>query len=173
VTTTGPAPTPTVGTEAAARLLAELRSEIARADSKANVLMAAIGTTAGAASGLLAGRGWKPNTLSTTGAALWWSGTAALAMALVALLMVVLPRYRTSSWSPGAPLSYFGDIRRAVQQEQLAQALAETERDPMASFMASLAENSRIAARKHQWIRGGLVAFCIGVVMLPTSVLIA
>ncbi|MER5358327.1 Pycsar system effector family protein [Streptomyces sp. NPDC002785] len=168
MTTTGPA----TGSEAATRLLAELRSEIARADSKANVLVAAIGTTAGAASGLFAGRGWRPSTLSTTGAVFWWSGTAALAAALVALLMVVVPRYRTSKWTPGAPLSYFGDIQQAVQQEQLAQALAETERDPSASLMAALAENSRIAALKHQWIRRGLLAFCVGMTLLPASVLI-
>ncbi|WKX71989.1 Pycsar system effector family protein [Streptomyces sp. XD-27] len=173
MTATGPAaPAAAPGTEAAARLLAELRSEIARADSKANTLVAAIGTTTGVITGLLAGRDWEPSTLSAPGTAVWWTGSAALATGLLSLLMVVLPRYRSSTWAPGAPLTYFGDIQRAVQRDELAQALAETERDPAASLMAALAENSRIAARKHHWVRAGLIAFSAGAVLLPASLLV-
>ncbi|MFC0600568.1 Pycsar system effector family protein [Streptomyces palmae] len=173
MTTTGPAaPAAGPGAETAARLLVELRSEIARADTKANTLVAAIGTTTGVITGLLAGRGWEPAALSAPGTALWWAGSAALAGSLLSLLMVVLPRYRSSAWAPGAPLTFFGDIQRAVRQGELARALAEAERDPAASLMAALAENSRIAARKHQWVRAGLIAFSAGAVLLPASLLV-
>ncbi|KUJ69949.1 hypothetical protein ACZ90_06155 [Streptomyces albus subsp. albus] len=171
MTATGPAAPPT-GPGAAARLLAELRSEIGRADTKANTLVAAIGTTTGVITGLLAGRGWEPSELSAPGTAMWWAGSAALAGALLSLLMVVLPRYRNSTWTPGAPLTYFGDIQRAARHGGLAQALAEVERDPAASLLAALAETSRIAARKHQWVRTGLIAFSAGAVLLPASLLI-
>ncbi|MEV6074175.1 MULTISPECIES: Pycsar system effector family protein [unclassified Streptomyces] len=167
-----PAPPPGTGTEAASRLLLDLRSEIARADSKAAVLVAALGMSAGVVSGLLAGSDWEPAALSGTGETCWWMGTAALAASLVALLMAVLPRYRASKWAPGEPLTYFGDIRRAVRQERLAEALAATERAPAASLLVALAETSRIATRKHQWIRAGLVTFSIGAVLLPASLLI-
>lgn len=162
----------TPGTEAAVRLLDDLRSEIARADHKASVLVAALGMTAGVISALLAGRGWSPGALSPPGEITWWSGTSALGLALSALLLAVLPRYARSRWAPGAPLSYFGDIQRAVRQGRLAQALAESELAPAASLMAALTENSRIAARKHQWIRTGLLAYCAGAVLLPASLLI-
>ncbi|MER7172788.1 Pycsar system effector family protein [Streptomyces mesophilus] len=158
--------------EVAARLLADLRTEIARADSKASVLVGALGMTAGVVSGLLAGRGWRPGALSTLGATAWWAGACALAAALLALLMAVMPRYRSRDWTPGRPLSYFGDIQQAAQQGLLAEALAATERAPTTALLAALADTSRIAARKHQWIRGGLLAYCAGAVLLPASLLI-
>ncbi|MEU9142725.1 Pycsar system effector family protein [Streptomyces sp. NPDC048349] len=171
VPTSTPTPVPPGG-EAATRLLADLRAEIARADSKASVLVGALGMTAGVISALLAGKGWRPDSLSTPGTAVWWTGATALALALPALLLAVLPRYRATEWHPGTPLSYFGDIRSAVRQGRLAEALADTDRDPAASLMAALAENSRIAARKHQWIRTGLFAFCAAAVLLPAALLI-
>jgi hypothetical protein len=166
VTSTAP------GTRTAERLLEELRGEIARADSKASVLVAALGMTAGVFSGLLAGRNWSPSSLSAPGTAVWWTGALALAFALFALLLAVLPRYRASSWAPGRPLCFFGDIQQAVREGQLATALADTDRDPAAGLTAALTETSRIAARKHQWIRTGLIAFCAGTVLLPAGLLI-
>ncbi|WP_369248565.1 Pycsar system effector family protein [Streptomyces sp. R41] len=160
------------GARTAERLLTELRGEIARADSKASVLVAALGMTAGVFSGLLAGRDWTPGELSWAGTALWWAGAAALALSLFALLLAVLPRYRSGSWAPGQPLCYFGDIQQAVHEGQLAAALADTDRDPAAGLTAALTETSRIAARKHQWIRTGLIAFCTGTALLPTALLI-
>ncbi|MFF9205520.1 Pycsar system effector family protein [Streptomyces sp. NPDC014986] len=172
----GPAPTsPQPSTHRAQlceRLLADLRTEIARADSKAAVLVAALGITAGVFSGLLAGRDWSPDTLAATGAAVWWAGILSLALSLFALLLAVLPRYRGGTWSPGMPLSYFGDIQRAVRAGRLDAALADTEADPVSALTTALTETSRIAWRKHQWIRTGLIAFCTGTLLLPASLLI-
>ncbi|MDU0305531.1 Pycsar system effector family protein [Streptomyces sp. PAL114] len=154
------------------RLLTDLRTEIARADSKAAVLVAALGITAGVFSGLLAGRDWSPDALSAFGAVLWWVGTLALALSLLALLLAVLPRYRGGTWAPGQPLSYFGDIQRAVRAGRLDTALAHTEAHPLAALTTALTETSRIAWRKHQWIRTGLIAFCTGTLLLPASLLV-
>lgn len=167
-----PQPGPTPGIETATRLVADLRAEIARADSKAAVVVAALGMSGGVLSGVLVGRDWTPSHLSGTGTCLWWTGTAVLALALLFLLMAVLPRYRESTWTPGSPLTYFGDIQRAVRQGRLPEALATTERLPMASLLTALTETSRIATRKHQWIRAGLLAFCLGALLLPVSVVI-
>ncbi|WP_237330254.1 Pycsar system effector family protein [Streptomyces sp. BA2] len=160
------------GEKTAERLLADLRSEIARADSKASVLVAALGMTAGVFTGLLAGRNWQPGTLSAAGAAVWWAGVLAFTSALLALLLAVLPRLRGTTWTAGRPLSYFGDIQQAVREGQLTHALAETERDPLSGLTAALTETSRIAVRKHQWIRVGLIAFCAGTALLPAALLI-
>ncbi|MGW2717913.1 Pycsar system effector family protein [Streptomyces sp. NPDC001492] len=179
MTTTDPAPTPAPAPAASAerirlceRLLTDLRTEIARADSKASVLVAALGMTAGVFSGLLAGRGWNPSVLSAAGTALWWSGTLSLTVSLFAMLLAVLPRFRSAPWTPGQPLTYFGDIQQAVQQGHLESALAETEQSPLAGLTVALTEASGLAARKHQWIRTGLVAFCVGTVLLPASLLL-
>ncbi|WP_327133204.1 DUF5706 domain-containing protein [Streptomyces sp. NBC_01343] len=156
----------------AARLLADLRVEIARADSKAALLVGAFGMTVGVLSGQLAGRDWRPGLLSAPGQTVWWAGAAALAMALPALLLAVLPRSLSAEWQTGAPLSYFGDVRSADCQGRLAEALAATDENPDAALRAALAANSRIAVRKHQWIRTGLLAFCAGALLLPTALLI-
>jgi hypothetical protein len=158
-------------TQLCERLLADLRTEIARADSKASVLVAALGMTAGVFSGLLAGRDWAPSALSAPGTAVWWAGAASLALSLFALLLAVLPRYRLGTWVPGQPLSYFGDIQQAIRHGCLEAALTDTERDPTAALTTALSETSRIAARKHQWIRTGLIAFCTGTVLLPAALL--
>ncbi|MFF8866584.1 Pycsar system effector family protein [Streptomyces sp. NPDC015139] len=171
--TTAPPGAPTAeGRRTAERLLGELRDEIARADAKASVLVAALGMTAGLFSGLVAGRNWSPSRLSASGTGLWWAGAAGLALSLLALLLAVLPRYRSGSWAEGRPLCYFGDIHQAVREGRLAQALADTERDPAAGLLAALAENSRIAASKHRWIRTGLIAFCAGALLLPSAALV-
>ncbi|MET9699644.1 Pycsar system effector family protein [Streptomyces sp. NPDC006529] len=160
------------GNEAAARLLADLRVEIARADSKASLLVGALGMTAGVLSAQLAGRHWQPGLLSAPGRVVWWAGAVALAASLPALLLAVLPRSLSTEWRAGVPLSYFGDVRSADRQGRLAEALAATDDDPAAALRAALAANSRIAVRKHQWIRTGLLAFCAGALLLPTALLI-
>lgn len=160
------------GDGSAARLLADLRVEIARADSKAALLVGAFGMTSGVLSAQLAGRHWQPGLLSAPGQTLWWAGAVALATALPALLLAVLPRSLGAEWQAGAPLTYFGDMRSADRQGRLAEALTTTDENPDAALRAALAANSRIAVRKHQWIRVGLLAFCAGALLLPTALLI-
>ncbi|MDX3226519.1 Pycsar system effector family protein [Streptomyces sp. ME19-01-6] len=165
-----PAPDP-AGARTAQRLLIELRAEIAHADGKAAVLVAVLGMTTGIFTGLLANSQWNPSELSTPSAIVWWTGTLALALALFALVMAVLPRYGHGAWAPGQPLAYFGDIQRAARQGHLATALTDTARAPVSGLMTALIETSRIATRKHQWIRTGLIAFGCGAVLLPGSLL--
>ncbi|AXE79573.1 Pycsar system effector family protein [Streptomyces atratus] len=163
---------PVRNADAGTRLLLDLRSEIARADSKASVLVAALGMTAGVISGWLAGSEWRPGALSAPGAALWWTGTGGLATALLSMLMAVLPRYRGSTWVPGAPLTYFADIRRAARQNRLPEALDATESARTTALVTALTETSRIAVCKHRWIRAGLLAYSIGAFLLPASLLL-
>ncbi|MGW6903890.1 Pycsar system effector family protein [Streptomyces sp. NPDC054940] len=155
------------------QLLADLRGEIARADAKATVLVGMLGLTAGVLSALLIDLRWSPARLPAPAALLWWAGAALLITSLFSLLLAVTPRYGRSPWAPGLPLTYFGDIRRAVRAGLLSSALADTERAPARALRTALAENSRIAARKHFWIRTGLIAFGGSAVLLPASLLVA
>ncbi|MFL1902465.1 Pycsar system effector family protein [Streptomyces tauricus] len=158
--------------QAGTQLLTDLRGEIARADAKATVLVGVLGMSASVLGALLSGRGWRPSLLSMPGALLWWAGAASLVTALFALLLAVMPRYRTGPWTPGRPLTYFGDIRGAALAGQLTVALAETGRDPGRGLLLALAETSGIATRKHFWIRTGLIAFGAAAMLLPGSLLI-
>ncbi|MFJ9035342.1 Pycsar system effector family protein [Streptomyces sp. NPDC102406] len=159
--------------QAGAPLLAELRVDIARADAKAAVLIGALGLTAGVPGALLAGRGWTPGPLPVPVASLWWAGTLCLLTALLAVLLAVAPRHRARRWAPGRPLTYFDDVRRAAEAGLLAEALAQTESDPASALILALADTSRIAARKHFWIRAGLTAFGGAVLLLPAALLLS
>lgn len=156
---------------AGTQLLADLRGEIARADAKAAVLVGALGLSAGVPAALLSNRHWSPALLPVPAALLWWAGVASLAVALLALVLAVIPRCLASRWTPGRPLTYFGDVRRAARSGRLPSALAETGRDPGYGLLLALAETSDIALRKHLWIRTGLIAFGSSAVLLPGSLL--
>lgn len=165
--------TPVTGAdETAARLLADLRVEVARADSKAALLVGALGMSAGVFGSQLSGPHRSLGALSAPGLALWWSGATALFLALVALLLAVLPRSLRSGWQTDSPLAYFGDIRAADREGRLAEALTDTAQDPGTALRVALADNSRIALRKHQWIRIGLLAYGSGALLLPTALLL-
>ncbi|NBE50087.1 Pycsar system effector family protein [Streptomyces boluensis] len=158
---------------AGAHLLAELRVELARADTKATVLVGVLGITAAGLSALLTGRGAILGTLSGPGALLWWTGAAALIAALLALLLAVVPRHGRHTWAPGRPLTYFGDIHRATRSGCLTTALTLTDHEPHQALLLALAETSRIAAAKNFWIRVGLTAFGSASALLPAALLIA
>ncbi|GAA5068256.1 Pycsar system effector family protein [Streptomyces similanensis] len=160
------------GLRAGFRLLTDLRAEITRADAKATVLAGVLGLTVGPAA-LPAGRHRAPGTLPLPAALLWWAGVAALLTAVLALLLAVVPRYRRSRWEPGRPLTYFGDVRRAARAGDLAAALEETGGDPLGALLLALGEASRIAARKHLWVRVGLTAFAGAAVLVPAALLAA
>ncbi|MGW3458323.1 Pycsar system effector family protein [Streptomyces olivaceoviridis] len=156
--------------QAGTRLLADLRAEITRADAKAAVLVGVLGLTSGALAVLPARRAHRA---PPAVALLWWTGAACLVIALFALLLAVVPRGTTDPWESGRPLTYFGDIQRAARTGELTTALAETGRDPLRAVLLSLTEASRIAARKHLWIRRGLIAFAAAALLLPGSLLLA
>ncbi|MCG0062862.1 DUF5706 domain-containing protein [Streptomyces tricolor] len=156
--------------QAGARLLADLRAEITRADAKAAVLVGVLGLTNGALAVLPAGHAHRaPPAVSL----LWWTGALCLVIALFALLLAVVPRDGIDRWEPGRPLTYFGDIQRAARTGELTTALADTGQDPLRAVLLALTEASRIAARKHLWIRRGLVAFAAAALLLPGSLLLA
>jgi hypothetical protein len=158
---------------AGAELLADLRAEISRADAKATVLVGALGISAGLLAALLTSRDWSPGMLPGPAAVLWWAGAAGLVVALCALVLAVMPRYGRVHWTPGRPLTYFGDVRQAARAGRLAEALTDTGRDPVCGVLLALAETSAIAARKHSWIRTGLASFGLAAVLLPGSLLLS
>lgn len=160
-----------VSAAVAERLLQDMRGEITRADNKASVLLGAFGMTVGALTGVLTARAWSPADLVAPAQAVWWAGVLCLAVALGALLMAVLPRYRDSRWTPGRPLTYFADIRLAAAQGQLREALHDTGQAPVDALVATLGEVSRIVAGKHRWVRTGLIAFCLGIPLLCVPML--
>ncbi|WP_062209266.1 Pycsar system effector family protein [Streptomyces sp. NBRC 109706] len=155
----------------AEQLLAEVRVEIARADSKAALLVAALGLGAGLFGGMTTSGDWSPGALPPAGRLSWWLGVVALMVALAAFLLAVAPRFGSGEWTPEAPLTYFGDIHQAAVRGRLREALSATEAAPDRRLVQALEFNSRIASVKLRWVRHGLVAVAAGVVLISGALL--
>ncbi|MDX3234884.1 DUF5706 domain-containing protein [Streptomyces sp. ME03-5709C] len=149
--------------EQARHLLAGIRDEITRADSKAAILLGSVGLTGGALTGILAARQWDPGRLPAAGTFLWWCAVGAWVISLVMLIAAVLPRRIRSDWQPGRPLVFFADVVRAGGAEPLHRALEHTAHDPMPSLLSALVSASRIALVKHRCVLLGAVAFAVAV----------
>ncbi|MFD5317907.1 Pycsar system effector family protein [Streptomyces sp. NPDC127098] len=156
----------------AERLLGEIRVEINRADSKASVLVAGLGVAVALFGGAAAGGDWSPGSLAPAGRILWWLGAVACVASLAALLLAVTPRYGGPRWSPGDPLTYFGDIDRARGTGRLREALETTAETAELRLLHALTVNSHIAAIKLRWVRVGLATFATGATALATALLV-
>jgi hypothetical protein len=153
-------------------LLDDTREELAKADSKAALLLAATGVVVGALlAGLFGGR-WTPFDLNNRIEWLWWVGVVAAAAGIFSIAAAVYPRLRPRGAPPppGAP-AYFGDVttyrdidafRHAIEQ---APSLQERLIDQ--TFVVS-----RIAWRKYVLLRLGLRWFLLAILACVTSVLV-
>lgn len=159
----------TAGVSTAERLLAEVRSEIGRADTKASVLIGALGACAG----VVLSTYWSAMQATGLSRTLGVAGGLTWALALGFLLVATAPRYRTSQWRAGSPLTYFLDIRRAAESGVLADALRTTQEDQLPGLVIALRNTSNIVAAKHRWIRTGLVCFLLGALVLGGGMLAA
>ena len=101
----------------AAAIVAELRTEVIHADTKAAMLIAAMSLGLAAPIGMtdLDGSGLSA-LLARLGCICWF-------LALGCLLKVLNPRYRRSAWTTGAGFSSFADIDRAARTGHLASTL--------------------------------------------------
>lgn len=159
------APPSPIGVDTAERLLSELRAEIGRADTKASVVIGALGVCAGV---VLSRRG---STIPPDGPGqyLGLAGGLTWIVALGFLLFSLAPRYRPSQWRSGLPLTYFLDIRRAATSGLLADGVRCTEENRLVGLLVALKDTSHIVAAKHSCIRAGLACFALGAATLLGS----
>lgn len=105
----------------AAQLLVETREEIARADTKAEILFAAFGVVVAAAlAGLVAGD-WSPTNLARVATVVFWIGSGCAAAAFLALGYALWPRIRHEQ--ADGPASYYGHVRAYQDMTALRSAL--------------------------------------------------
>lgn len=134
------------------RLLAVMREDLGRADTKASILLSgtiAVLAVCGAERSARA-HGWR--VFMYGGAVgLWCFG-------IVALVVAILPRTRSGVHPSKA--SYFGAANFAQDAAHLHRLLCEAGRDPVAWLALQAKDVGSILAAKYRWIRIG--AACIG-----------
>ncbi|MFB7652129.1 MULTISPECIES: Pycsar system effector family protein [unclassified Streptomyces] len=152
----------------AERLLAHAREDLARADSKAAVLLSG---AAFALPALLLGRAWQPSspitgvprTLLVFGGLLWAVGTALL-------VRVVLPRTRTSRTGPG--MTFFADALAPPDLGRLVQAVTAAAEDRVSWLAVQLVDISHILAAKYRCLRVGTCCLVAGLALGGTGTLL-
>jgi MFS family permease len=144
-------------------ILREAREELARADGKASILLAAIGVIIGAIVAAILGGSWHPTHLDDNIEWLWWIGTAIGLAGAVAFGAAVFPRttYRAKR-RPGI-VSYFGDVV-GLSKVQLKEGLITTAKDPDAATLDQVEAISSVVDKKYRCIQVGMI--CVGAAAL-------
>jgi MFS family permease len=155
-----------------ADLLRDTREELARADSKAALLLAATGVVVGALlAGLLGGR-WTPFSLDTRVEWIWWLGVACAAAGIFSISAAVYPRiHRPDVLHPPPTPSYFGDVV-AYKDIQMFRQAVEQAPSRQERLIDQTFTVSRIVQRKYVLLRRGLRFLLLAILACTVAVLI-
>ncbi|WP_399887555.1 Pycsar system effector family protein [Streptomyces sp. BBFR51] len=152
----------------AERLLAHAREDLARADSKAAVLLSG---AAFALPALLLGRAWGPSAPVTGGAlALLVAGGLLWAAGTALLVRVVLPRTGTARTGPG--VTFFADALGSSDIDRLVRAVTAAAEDRVAWLAVQLVDISRILAAKYRCLRVGTCCLVAGLALGGTATML-
>jgi hypothetical protein len=128
------------------QLLQETREELAKADNKANILLASTGIAVGVGlAGLMTGD-VSISRLHNSVEWLCWVGAAALVAAIVLLSLAVKPRLEAASRSRA---HYFGDFAECASVGALIESLQSQDAAPDHRNASQLLILSKIAVRKY------------------------
>jgi hypothetical protein len=153
-----------------ADLLASTRDELARADSKAALLLASVGVIIGALTGGLSSRSWTPMSLGVGQQALWWSGVAVAAFGSFLISASVYPRTKRAMIPGGLP-AYFRDIAAYPDVNAFRQAIG-TAPDAAERLINQTYAVARIVRAKYVQLQVGLLCLFAAVVACMLSVIL-
>lgn len=152
-------------------LLGAAREDLARADGKCALLLAAVGVVVGALLAAVMGGDWSPNSLDARVAWLWWIGAVASMLAVVALGYGVYPRFQTHYPKKPDRIGYFADAA-ALTRDELRQALDHAPELDAEWLTDQLHAVSRIVRKKYWAIRVALWLLLSSAVLVCISLLV-
>jgi hypothetical protein len=139
----------------ASEMLAEVLTEIDRADQKASLLISSLGIAFSIVLSGILGGGWSPAVLGPFGVVLWTIGGVAAAASVVAAALAVWPRL---SKGPGqGVITYWGQIGGMSSPQAVADALAERGMRAPERTYQQLLVLSTVAQRKYRNLRQSMV----------------
>lgn len=136
-------------------ILREAREELARADGKSSLLLAAAGVALGAIIAAIVAGDWTPFHLAPCVQWLWWVGSASGIGAIVAFAYSVYPRTAYRGERVPAIIAYFGDVV-ATPANRLEANLIRTAKGTDTRVFDQLKIISGIVDRKYRGIQLGL-----------------
>ncbi|MDP9608917.1 MULTISPECIES: Pycsar system effector family protein [Streptomyces] len=133
-------------------LITETREELLKADSKAGVMLTALGVALSALLGAISGGGITPQHYPSVSRVLFWAGCVAWVPSLVMLGLAVVPRAGTPR---RLRAHYFGDATATASARLMAAAVQRT--DPVDRDLSQFMTLSRTVSIKYRCIRHGMV----------------
>jgi hypothetical protein len=144
-------------------LLANTRDELNRADSKASLLLAAVGVIIGALIAGLTGSEWTPATLGSGEQGLWWAGLGFAAIGVFCIAASVYPRiHQPGDMHPGLP-TYYGDVAAYRHIDDFRKAIGQAP-DARERLINQIYVISIIVQRKYVLLRRGLLSLLVAII---------
>lgn len=153
--------------ELAETMLAEVSSEIDRADEKASLLIGSLGIGFSIVLGSIIGGDWSPSLLHPVGIAIWVIGAIIGGLSVIAAALAVWPRLSRAA-QPGA-ITYWGQVRHMSSPEEVAAALAERGLLPPERTYQQLLALSAVVQRKYRAIRWSMVLAGVGIALVSVA----
>lgn len=150
-----------------AQMLAEARAEVAIADHKASMLLAALSIGYAAVFGGLLAGDWHPSHMRNLGEPLWWAGAVLALGSVGAAAAAVWPRFTATDVSNG--MFYWGHVAdysslaefESVMEKQLPVAQNRTRHQ--------LYRISRLVKRKYSLVRTAMVLSGIAALLFVSA----
>ena len=136
-------------------MLAEARAEVAIADTKASILLAALGIGFGAVLGGLLAGDWEPTVLVGAARFFWWIGATFALSSVAAAASSIWPRYPDRSHT--SELNYWGHVARHTNVRALRSALEDNAATPAQRIEHQLWFVSRVVQKKYRLVRIALL----------------
>jgi hypothetical protein len=150
--------------------LAEAREELARADGKASILLAATGVGVGAVLGGAVSADWTPVQLGDPWAVIWVGGFSLILGGIGCLVTAVYPRWKRGA-DDEAELYFFGHAAKMKSAAEIEAAIRRTAERPLLRTSDQLMHVARIIERKYLWIQRGIWMLVIGLaIILATTI---
>jgi hypothetical protein len=137
-----------------ADLLSEARTEVANADHKASVVLAALGIGFSAIMGGVFASNWRPSDLSDRGQTFWWFGAVCVSLSLISAATAVWPR--TGEKTSNGPIYYWGQVAQTKSIAELCKRFEADPPDPAKRTTHQLYHLSHLVQRKYWWIRSAI-----------------
>ncbi|WP_432037594.1 Pycsar system effector family protein [Streptomyces cucumeris] len=147
-------------------LISETREELLKADSKAGVMLTALGAALTTLLGTISAGGITPQEYAPVPQTLFWAGCAAWIPALVMFGLAVVPRAGKPQRSRA---HYFGDAAGTSSVELFAELVRRT--DPRERNLSQCIVLSRTVWLKYRCIRHGMIWSAVFLVLTPFGLL--
>lgn len=151
--------------QVAQALLAETREDIAKADQKATMVLAALGIGVGAVLGGVLAGDWKPHDLSQHGEPAWWIGVLLIAASILAAGIAVWPRFDKVGRTRG--IYYWANVAAYADFDDFIASSARRLPPSGVRTLYQLFHLSKIVDRKYTLVRYSMgfalagIVFCV------------